>query len=74
MRYSEIGILVLVACSIAAQAQSESSNRCAALKSVTLTGVEITNSEPVPAGKTIAPAYPGASASDPSPRIAALTA
>ena len=32
MRYSEIGILVLVACSIAAQAQSESSNRCAGLE------------------------------------------
>ena len=67
MRYSEIGTLVLVACSIAAQAQSESSNRCAALKSATLTGVEITNSEPVPAGKTIAPAYPGASAVGPLP-------
>src|ERR1700688_623129 len=67
MRYSEIGILVLVACSIAAQAQSKSSDRCSALKSVTLTGVEITNAEPVPAGKTIAPAYPGASAVGPLP-------
>jgi len=67
MRYSKIGTLVLLACSIAAQAQSDLSNRCAALKSATLTGVEITNSEPVPAGKTIAPAYPGASAVGPLP-------
>ena len=37
MRHSEIGILVLAACSIAAQAQSKGSNRCAALKSATLT-------------------------------------
>jgi len=67
MRYSEIGILVLVSCSIAAQAQSESSNRCAALKSATLIGVEITDSELVPTGKTIAPAYPGASGIGPLP-------
>ena len=67
MRYSEIGILVLVACSMAAQAQSKSSDRCSALKSVTLTGVEFTNAEPVPAGKTIAPAHPGASAVGPLP-------
>ena len=74
MRYSKIGTVVLVAFSIAAQAQSASSNRCAGLKSTTLTGVEITTSELVPAGKTIAPAYPGDRSSDPFPRIAALTA
>jgi len=62
MRYSKIGTVVLVACSIAAQAQ-----RCAALKSATLTGVEITTSELVPAGKTIAPAYPGGSVVGPLP-------
>ena len=67
MRYSKIGILVLVACSIAAQAQSTSSDRCSGLKSVRLTGVEITNAEPVPAGKTIAPAYPGGSVVGPLP-------
>ena len=67
MRYSEIGILVLVAISIAAQAQTEPSNRCAGLKRATLTGVEITNAEPVPAGKTIAPAYLGASGIGPLP-------
>src|SRR5579863_1832013 len=67
MRYSELGILVFVACSIAAHAQSESSNRCIALKSATLAGVEITNSETVPAGKTIAPAYPGAALIGPLP-------
>ncbi len=67
MKYSEIGMIVLVACSIAAHAQSESSNRCVDLKSSALTGVEITDSEPVPVGKTIAPAYPGASAVGPLP-------
>jgi hypothetical protein len=67
MTYSEIGILVLVACSIAAPAQSKLSNRCTALKSATLTGVEVANSEAVPAGKTIAPPYPGASAIGPLP-------
>jgi hypothetical protein len=67
MRCSEIGILVLVACSIATQAQSQSLNRCAALQSATLTGVEITQSEPIPAGKTIPPAYTGASAVGPLP-------
>ena len=67
MRCSEIGILVLAACSIATQAQSQSLNRCAALQSATLTGVEITQSEPIPAGKTIPPAYPGASAVGPLP-------
>jgi len=65
MRYSEIGTVVLVVFSIASQAQSDSSNHCAALKSANFTGVEITNSELVPAGKTIAPAYPGASAVGP---------
>ncbi|MGB7601811.1 MAG: hypothetical protein WBM24_15995, partial [Candidatus Sulfotelmatobacter sp.] len=67
MRHSEFGILLFVACLIAAHAQSESSNRCTALKSITLTGVEITNSEAVPAGKTIAPAYQGATAVGPLP-------
>ena len=67
MRYAKIGTVVLAACSIAAQAQSASSNRCAALKSATLTGVEITTSELVPAGKTIPPAYPGASPVGPLP-------
>jgi len=67
MRYSEIGILVLLACSIAAQTQSEPTYRCAGLKRATLAGVEITSSEPVAAGKTIAPAYPGASAVGPLP-------
>src|SRR5581483_3102344 len=67
MRYSKIGAVVLVACSIAAQAQSAPSNRCAALKTETLTGIEITTSELVPAGKTIAPAYPGGSAVGPLP-------
>jgi len=67
MRYSKILTVVLVACSIAAQAQSESSNRCADLKSAKIAGVEITNSELVPSGKTIAPAYPGASGIGPLP-------
>ena len=67
MRHSGIGTLLLVACSLAAQARSESSNRCVALKTATLTGIEITISEPVAAGKTIAPAYPGASAVGPLP-------
>jgi hypothetical protein len=67
MRYSKIGAVVLVACSIAAQAQSASSSRCAGLKSATLTGVEITTSELVPAGKPIPPAYPGASPVGPLP-------
>jgi hypothetical protein len=57
---------VLAAYSIATQAQSQSINRCAALQSATLT-VEITQSEPIPAGKTIPPAYPGASAVGPLP-------
>ena len=65
MRYSKIGILVLVTTSFAAQALSESSNRCASLKSATFNGVEITSAESVPAGKTIAPAYPGAAAIGP---------
>ncbi len=65
MRYSEIGILLFVASPIAAQAQSQSSNRCLALKSAVPAGVEITNSNLAPAGKTTAPAtgppFPGRS-------------
>ncbi|MGC2301165.1 MAG: tannase/feruloyl esterase family alpha/beta hydrolase, partial [Acidobacteriaceae bacterium] len=67
MKYAKIGILVVVACSIGTQAQSQSSNRCADLKGATLAGVEITNAKAVPAGKTIASAYPGASAVGPLP-------
>ena len=67
MRYSEIVILVLLASSVAAQAHSLP-NRCADLKITTLTGVEITDSEAVAVGKTIAPAYPGASAVGLPPR------
>jgi feruloyl esterase len=59
--------MLLVAGSIAAQAQSASSNRCADLKNAALSGVEITNAEAVAAGKTIPPPFPGASAIGPLP-------
>ncbi len=65
MKVSEFGILLLAACSAAACAQS--SNRCADLKTATLTGIEITNSQTVLAGKIIPPAYPGAAAIGPLP-------
>jgi len=64
--------MLLVACSIAAQ--SASSNRCAGLKNAVLSEVEITGVEAVAAGKTIPPAFPGASAIGPLPahcRVAA---
>ena len=65
-RYSRILIAAAFFCSFAA-AEAQQSDRCAELKSLKLSAVEITKAELVAAGTTIPPPYPGAPSIGPLP-------
>jgi feruloyl esterase len=54
-------------CCAFASTQAQQPDRCADLKALKLTGVEITNTELVAAGKMLPPPYPGASGIGPLP-------
>ncbi len=67
MRYLTIlPLAVILSCSVALAA-AHPSDRCVELKSVNLSEVEITKAEPVAAGISVPPPYPGAPAIGPLP-------
>ncbi|HLJ49855.1 MAG TPA: tannase/feruloyl esterase family alpha/beta hydrolase [Bryobacteraceae bacterium] len=59
-------LLAAVSC-LTIAAQTRSANSCASLTGFKLAGVEITKAEPIPAGKTIPPLFPGAPSVGPLP-------
>ena len=65
-RYSRILMAAAFFWAFAA-AEGQQSDRCAKLKALKLSGVEITKTELVTAGRIIPPAYPGAASIGPLP-------
>ncbi|MBV9612965.1 MAG: tannase/feruloyl esterase family alpha/beta hydrolase [Acidobacteriaceae bacterium] len=60
-------LLAVTFCSTFGVAQSQQFDSCADLKALTLSGVEITNTQLVAEGKTLPPSYPGAPTIGPLP-------
>jgi feruloyl esterase len=67
MKQSRIRIGALLLCCASAAAQAQHSDRCTELAHLKLSGIEITRSQLVVAGKNIPPAYPGAPSIGPLP-------
>src|ERR1039457_1333740 len=64
---SRVLISLMAAFCASAMAQSESTVSCAYLAHLKIEGVEITKAEPIPAGTSVPPMYPGAKSSGPLP-------